>query len=376
MKRSVPSKQSLSPLILLSKSNQTNPFPFSMPNAQYYYLARNGIWHGLDALGLKPGDEILMPAYHHGVEVEVLKAKGMKLNYYRIDETMQMDFSHLESLVSDKTRLLYVIHYLGFPQPIQTIQSFVKKHNLLFFEDCALSLFSQAPEGALGTFGDMSIFCLYKSLPVPHGGMLIANKPVLEVQAPTRFPNTGSTILYLANRMLNYVELKSRLVYGASGILHSLGRGLKRGLGVKVIPIDTDKFSQDVVNLGISKSAKYIIDRVHVTEVFKRRRENFNYLNQILNPDIKKVFNSLPEGCCPLSFPILVKDKNTAYENLLNEGVETITFWSVDNPDLPRGTFPDVDFLRKHVLEVPIHQFLDSRHLDYMAGKLEKHARW
>jgi len=56
--------------------------------------------------------------------------------------------------------------------------------------------------------------------------------------------------------------------------------------------------------------------------------------------------------------------------------VDTVTFWSIDNPDIPRGTFPDVDFLRRHVLEVPIHQGLLAPHVEYVAEQLNRHALW
>src|SRR6267378_6294329 len=46
---------------------------------QLYYLARNAIWHGIKALGLKEGDEVLVPAYCHGVELDVLLARGLRL---------------------------------------------------------------------------------------------------------------------------------------------------------------------------------------------------------------------------------------------------------------------------------------------------------
>jgi len=50
-------------------------------------MARNAIWHGLDALGLSPGDGILVPAYHHGVDLEVLLAKG-SARFFSRDEAI------------------------------------------------------------------------------------------------------------------------------------------------------------------------------------------------------------------------------------------------------------------------------------------------
>src|SRR5204862_512234 len=72
-------------------------------------------------------------------------------------------------------RVLYVIHYLGWPQPILELRELCKERGIVLIEDCALSLLSQFNGRPLGTFGDYSVFCLYKTLPVPNGGMLIQN---------------------------------------------------------------------------------------------------------------------------------------------------------------------------------------------------------
>ena len=72
--------------LIAGKGDLRGTFPFSAPRVHHFYMARNAIWHGVDLLGLKPGDEVLLPAYHHGVEAEVLVAKGLKPRFYRVDE--------------------------------------------------------------------------------------------------------------------------------------------------------------------------------------------------------------------------------------------------------------------------------------------------
>ena len=73
-------------------------------------------------------------------------------------------------------RVVYVTHYAGFAQPIAEALAIARAHHgVRLFEDCALSLFARTPTGIpLGSFGDASCFCLYKSLSLPHGGLLLA----------------------------------------------------------------------------------------------------------------------------------------------------------------------------------------------------------
>ena len=79
------------------------------------------------------------------------------------------DCDELAALCTPDVRALYVIHYLGWPQPIAALAAFCRERGLPMIEDCALALLSRTANRPLGTFGDYSVFCLYKSLPVPNG---------------------------------------------------------------------------------------------------------------------------------------------------------------------------------------------------------------
>lgn len=351
-------------------------FPFSEPNSRYYYLARNGIWHMVDALGLWPGDGVLMPAYHHGVEVEALLKRGLRLVYYRIDGNMRVDLADLRSKVDSGIKVLYVIHYFGFPQPIEELTGIAREHGLFLFEDCALSLFSRAPEGSLGTFGDAAIFCLYKTLPVPHGGMLVLNRPSQRMPPDPLRPGLDSTIGNMVRSLLEFMQLQENgRGFSASASLRSLARFFKNLAGLEGVPIDTNNFEERFVDLGISEITRFLIRRVDPAEVVGRRRANFLYLRDALGDDVDICFSELPPGVCPLSLPILVEDKAKVRALLLEDGVETINFWSLHHPDVPRTEFPEVEYLRANVLELPIHQELRRRHLDYIASKVRIHGR-
>src|SRR5215212_8259238 len=90
------------------------PFPLEEPNFRLYAFARHALWHGVRELGLEPGDEILMPAYSHGSEVEALLRAGLKLSFYGGRGDLSPDEGELGSLIGPRTRALFVIHYLGF----------------------------------------------------------------------------------------------------------------------------------------------------------------------------------------------------------------------------------------------------------------------
>ena len=374
----VPITLALPPSQLLGLGPAPPPaFPFDDVRSVYYYLARNGIWHGADSLGLRPGDEILMPAYHHGVELQTLLAKGMKLRYYRVDRQMRADLDDLRRNLRPETRALYVIHYLGIPQPIEAMRSVAAEAGIPMIEDCALSLFSRILAGPLGSFGDIGIFCLYKSLPVPHGGVLSLNRPDLPLPPRPTTPDRLSSAAYVLNRVLDAgMVSRSAIARRGSDRLRAWARAAKHASRSEVVPIDTEDFDVSMMDVGVRGAARRIIERTDARVVVARRRANYARLEERLDPGVGRAIPSLPEGACPLSFPILVPDKVALERRLSDEGVETINMWSRRHPDVPEGAFPDVEFLRRHVLELPVHQGLRFEHVDYVAERASALARW
>jgi hypothetical protein len=352
-------------------------FPFSAPRRRHYYLARNAIWHGIGALGLKPGDGILMPAYHHGVDLEVVLGRGLKPRFYRVDQEARMDLEDMKRGLDPGIKALYIIHYFGFPQPMVEVQAFAREHGLALIEDCALSLFSATPEGALGSFGDIGVFCLYKTLPLPHGGTLALNRPGLVIPPRPEQPDSLSSAAYIANLLLDSVALH---VEGFGPRLadwgRDLGRTTKRAMRASTVAIDTNDLDMSVIPLGMGLATRYILGRTRPADVVRIRRENYETLRSLLDPAVRTLYAALPEGVCPLSLPILAPDKDRVHEALLHDGVGNVNFWSQWRPEVPQERFPEVDFLRRHVIEIPVHQALRSKHMEFIAERVSARARW
>jgi hypothetical protein len=359
------------------RKNIRATFPFSAPYRRHYYLARNAIWHGIGALGLKPGDGVLMPAYHHGVDLEVVLGRGLVPHFYRVDQSAGLDLEDMARALTPGTKVVYVIHYFGFPQPIVEVKSFARKHGLSIIEDCALSLFSGAPQGPLGSFGDIGIFCLYKTLPLPHGGTLSLNRPGLEIPPRPRPPDGLSSVNYIANLMLEYAALRA----GEHGprlaaLGKFVGRKTKSAMRAATVAIDTNDLDLKVIPLGMGSTTRYLLARTRPADVIRVRRANYVHLRSLLHPGVRPLYDDLPAEVCPLSLPILVQDKARVHEELLADGVGNVNFWARWRPEVPAERFPEVDFLRRHVLELPIHQGLDARHMRFIAERASERARW
>ncbi len=371
-RRVLPCLPTLRPSMLAPRLHpRPAPFPFAWPDARRYYFARNAVFTAVRVLGLAR-HEVLVPAYHHGVEVEALEAAGAEPRFVRVDGRMQLDLEHLEASIGPRTRALYVIHYAGFSQPMDEILAIGNRYGLRVVEDSALALLSRDGEVPLGSRGDIGIFCLYKTLPVPNGGMLVLNRP-LDAPGPARGAPLGSTLYHAANSFLAHIELR----YGPGGAavresIRRTGRAVRLATGFRALATGTAHFDAAAADVGMSRLTEVILDNLDYDQIVEARRRNWSLLFSRLREVAPPVHRELPAGVCPLFYALVCKEKESAAARLLARGVETVNFWRDGHPACPRGAFPEVDALRHGVLELPLHQDLTPDDMDYLASAVEE----
>ena len=143
----------------------------------FHVRARNGIWQLIRALGLQEPDVVLVPSYNCGAELDAVLRAPATVRFYRVDRSARIDVDDLRQAIEPRTRAVIVTHYFGFPQPdLVAIGELCRDHGLVLIEDCAHALYSTHLGRSLGTFGDASVFSLWKTLPMPDGGAVLANR--------------------------------------------------------------------------------------------------------------------------------------------------------------------------------------------------------
>ena len=154
-------------------------------NSKYCVVFNSGTSAGhaaLLSLNLKPSSEIIVPSFTFIATANWPLMVGAKPIFSEIEEeTLGMDPSYLDSIISKKTKVLMPIHYGGMPCKIIEIKKFAEQHKLTLIEDSAESIGSTIGNKKAGSFGDMSIlsFAGNKVLTTGEGGAVIVNSKKL-----------------------------------------------------------------------------------------------------------------------------------------------------------------------------------------------------
>jgi dTDP-4-amino-4,6-dideoxygalactose transaminase len=342
---------------LLIKRAALSYFPFNHASVEYFYNARSAIHAAATSFGLR-GKEVLFPSYCCGVDLEALVSAGAIPKFYPVDDAMRADVSEIASRVSPDTRAVYVIHYLGFPAPVDELSILCRKQGIRLIEDCALALYSNLGNRPLGSFGDAGVFSLYKSLPVPSGGVLVFNDGSVGRLCPRRRPPVRSTLAHLRmllerNFDMNGITWAKRLTGMARSTIGIIRPSVTR---TPVVEVLTEEFDPRVCRLKTSRFTEWVLRCVDPAHVVSRRRENFMTLHRLLGGMVQPVFDQLPEGVCPLLYAIKVKDNREAMKALRLEGIEAWAWWWPTPKRLEADPCANTRKLRKQVVVIPCHE--------------------
>jgi dTDP-4-amino-4,6-dideoxygalactose transaminase len=371
----VPTYQGLAAMHLVGRPSASEPpYPFTAPRRISYYRARNAIFHLFRTLGeVRRSLTVLAPDYYSGNEILAMQAAGVKIHYCPVGADMQWDPAEVERLCrTHSPDVLYVIHYAGWPQPIAQLAEICRNREMLLVEDCALSLLSETDEGRpLGSFGQWSVFCLYKTLPLPNGALLVQNDVPLE--SLERLHLRPADAASVAARV---AELLVQRIRGRFNSLGAALQAIKRGMGMAAGALDVHRanvgdigFNLDEVDLAMSPVSTRLMRRLDYSDIRRRRAANYRQLLQEVDSHVCPMFPVLPHRVCPLFFPVIVPNKAEAASALRRRGVEALEFWNDPVGDGSEMS-PQARFFREHVLELPIHQDLSARHISHVARQV------
>ncbi len=131
-------------------------------------------------LELKDGDEVIVPSFTFVSTINAFVLRGAKAVFADIrPDTLNMDETKLEALITPKTRAIVVVHYAGVACEMDTIMEIANRHKIPVIEDNAHGLFGKYKGKYLGTFGVMATQSFHetKNFTSGEGGALLINDP-------------------------------------------------------------------------------------------------------------------------------------------------------------------------------------------------------
>lgn len=138
------------------------------------------------ALGVGPGDEVIVPAFTWVSTANVVEAVGATPIFCDVDlTTFNIDASAIEPLITERTVGLLPVHLFGLAAAVDDVLGLGRKHGLWVVEDCACSFGGWYRGRHTGTFGDVGCFSFHprKSITTGEGGMLTTQRDDLAALA-------------------------------------------------------------------------------------------------------------------------------------------------------------------------------------------------
>lgn len=132
----------------------------------------------VEALGIGPGDEVIMPAFTIISCIGQIVRAGAKPVLVDSDPaTWNMDVTQIEAKITPRTKAIMVVHIYGLPVDLDPVLEMAGRHGLKVIEDAA-QMHGQTYKGKpCGSFGDISTFSFYpnKHITTGEGGMIVTN---------------------------------------------------------------------------------------------------------------------------------------------------------------------------------------------------------
>jgi perosamine synthetase len=136
----------------------------------------------LVALGIGPGDEVIVPSLTYIASVNAIAYTGATPVFVdSVADSWQVDPSDVRNKITPRTRAIMAVHLYGHPCDMDALVEISKEHNLFLVEDCAEAFGTLYKGSHVGGFGDISTYSFFgnKTITTGEGGMVVTNDDTL-----------------------------------------------------------------------------------------------------------------------------------------------------------------------------------------------------
>jgi dTDP-4-amino-4,6-dideoxygalactose transaminase len=308
----------------------------------------------LQALGLGPGDEVIVPSLTFVATVNAVRYTGAAPVLADIvsDDEWNIDPKDIESKISPRTKAIVVMHYAGYPVRMDAVLEIAKRHKLFIVEDACHGPLSKWNGHPLGTIGDAGCFSFFsnKNMTTGEGGMLV-----------TRDPKLAEKVRLLRS-------------HGMTSNTYARYKG--------------HAFGYDVVDLGYN----YRIDEMRAAMGIVQLRAlhaNNQRRGHLIGLYRKQLAAALPDVKVPFAdwvgdyayhiFPVLIPkigpERGQVMAGMSEAGVQTSihyrpVHWLSAYKDMPG--LPRIDAIAERILTLPLYHTMSDEDVEYVVASLAK----
>ncbi|MEG4494949.1 DegT/DnrJ/EryC1/StrS family aminotransferase [Microcoleus sp. D3_18_C4] len=303
---------------------------------------------GLQACGINPGDEIIIPANTFiATAIAVLQAKAIPILVDCDPETALIDLTAAERAVTSKTKAIIPVHLYGQMVSPRQLLDFATRHDLIIFEDAAQAHLASREGYRAGSIGKAAAFSFYPSKNLGafgDGGMFITNDAELAEKMRT-LRNYGAPTKYLHTE----IGTNSRL----------------------------DNLQAAVLNIKLPYLEKWNRDRTAAAQHYNTLLEPLKHkgivpiANHSSSGHIYHLYVIKITEESSLAKPSKRIDRNTLQEKLAQHGIQTgihypipchlqPAYQNLGNP----GDFPHAETLCQQILSLPMYPGLSNTQIE------------
>ncbi len=314
---------------------------------------------------------VLLPAYIPDAVSEPIRELGLEPRYYAITDGLAPDMVDLESRVDRATIAIVSVNYFGFPQPnLAELSAFCDDLDCFHVDDNAHAAWSVADGQLLGTFGDLGITCLWKTLPIPNGALLYVTSPTLRDRfeptdlAGVRDHLDASDVRFICKSFVDGVlDSSPYLRASIDSIVTNVTGSTPPNPGTRY----------EAVKRKLSKLSESICEVTDPDRIRGRRRENYRaWLDVVAGwTDVNPIYPALEPGICPQSLPIYTSHPDRVRRTLRDLGVDGVHSWPRLDPSVASAPeYRTATHLASHVLTLPVHQHVDPAQIASIGDRL------
>ena len=236
------------------------------------------------ALGIGPGDEVIVPANAYIASVIGVTENGATPVFVDADEYMEIDADRIEEKITDRTKAVLPVHPFGQSSRMDKITEICRKHGLKLIEDCAQCHGSTFRGKLTGTFGDIGCFSFYPTKPLGAFG-------------------DAGAILTDNDELADRVRL-----------LRNYGSRLKYRNEINGVNTRMDEIQAALLKVGLKYMAEGTAERKRQAALYQAELKNPKVIIPPVYAEVDHVYHL---------FPVLVDDREAFLAYLKENGIST-----------------------------------------------------